>query len=495
MPIARSVSPIVDFGGLDLGLETAWLLGLFGRVRADILAPIGFALAILCTGHILLRKRDVGAAIGWIGFAWLSPIFGSAMYFTFGINRVERRARRMRPTRRRGERESGEPGSEIPPHLVALERATRRLTGLTAEAGNAVAMFVDGDNAYPVMLAAIGAARTSIALSTYIMRNDDAGQRFSDALAAAKERGVEVRVLIDGIGSGYFHSGIYNRMTRAGLTVARFMHSSLPWRMPFLNLRSHKKILVVDGRIGFTGGINIAEENMLSHNPPEPVRDTHFRFEGPVVAQLMAGFAQDWSFTTGEGLEGPTWFPPLEAAGEAVARVVTSGPDEDLEKIAYVLLEAVSCARSSVTLMTPYFLPDDRLVTALAMAAIRGIAVDIIVPERSDHRLIDYAFHAHVEPLLGTGARIWRNPPPFEHSKLLLIDKAWCFVGSANWDMRSLRLNFELNVEVYNDDLAREIDEMMRTRMVHRLTRKDLAARGLPVRLRDALIRLFLPYL
>ena len=479
--------------------ETAWLLGVLHLVRADIVAPIGFLLAIGSTIHVLLRKRDVGAAIGWIGLAWLAPIIGSALYFVFGINRVERRARRMGRDRQRDGRETSAPASDIPAHLEPLERATRHLTSRTAEAGNRITMFENGDEGYPPMLAAIAAATSSVALSSYIFRDDEAGLQFIDAVAAAHKRGLQVRVLIDGVGGGYFTSRAYHRLRAAGVPVDRFMHSSWPWRMPFLNLRSHKKILVVDGRVGFTGGMNIARENIMALQPQDPVRDTHFRFEGPVVAQLVEAFAQDWSFATDEDLEGPAWFPSLDPVGEpggdAVARVVTAGPDDDLEKIECVLLEAVSCARNSVQLMTPYFLPDERLVSTLAMAAMRGVEVDVIVPERSDHRMIDWAFHAHVGPLLEPGVRVWRNPPPFEHTKLLLIDRTWCFIGSSNWDMRSLRLNFELNVEVYHDGLCERLDALIQKRKRIRLTADELAARSVPQRLRDAAVRLFLPYL
>jgi cardiolipin synthase len=481
-----------------LGLQTTWL-STFHLVRADVVAPLGFALAIATSLHVLLRKRDVGAAIGWIGLAWFAPVIGPALYFVFGINRVERRARRLRRELQRDGRQTSAPASDIPAHLAPMERANRRLTSRTAEAGNRVEMFENGDEAYPRMLEAIAAATASVALSSYIMRDDEAGRQFIAALAAAHGRGVQVRVLIDGIGGGYFTSPVYHRLRRLGVPAGRFLHSSLPWRMPFLNLRSHKKILVVDGGIGFTGGMNIARENIMALDPPAPVRDLHFRFAGPVVAQLMEGFAQDWSFATDEDLEGKLWFPDLAPVGDpaegAVARVVTAGPDNDLEKIESVLLEAVSCARESIQVMTPYFLPDDRLVSALAMAAMRGVQVDVIVPERGDHRLIDWAFRAHVGPMLMPGVRVWRNPPPFEHSKLLLVDKTWCFIGSSNWDMRSLRLNFELNVEVYHAGLAGRIDALMQTRKRQRLTAADLAKRPLPARLRDAAVRLFLPYL
>ena len=277
--------------------------------------------------------------------------------------------------------------------------------------------------------------------------------------------------------------------------VGRFMHSGLPWRMPFLNLRTHKKVLVIDGRLAFTGGMNIGAENLVSRRPPHPVRDTHFRVEGPVVTQLTAAFAEDWFFVMNEELTGDAWFPPLDEAGAAVARVVTSGPDQDLEKIEFTVLEAIACARSSIQIVTPYFLPDDRLVTSLTLAAMRGVAVDIVMPERSNHRPVDWAARANSGPLLDEGCRIWLGPPPFDHSKIMVVDHEWCLIGSSNWDMRSFRLNFELAMEVYNDGLARALEAMVAARMHTQLTPAMLAGRSLPARLRDAGMRLALPYL
>ena len=181
-------------------------------------------------------------------------------------------------------------------HLAPLERAGFRITQRPAQSGNAIALLRNGDEAYPRMVAAIEAARASVALSSYIFRADAAGEGFIDALIRARERGVEVRVLIDGIGGGYFFSPTYRRLRRGGILVARFLHSLLPWRMSVLNLRTHKKIFVVDGRIAFTGGLNIGGENLLRDQPRHPVRDTHFVFEGPVVAQLIEAFAEDWLF-------------------------------------------------------------------------------------------------------------------------------------------------------------------------------------------------------
>jgi len=487
-------------------LEQALLswIGKLLSIRSEVFALLGLGLSVVVTMHVLLRKREVGGAIGWIGLAWLSPLFGSGLYALFGINRVTRRAHklRIRPTQSAGAARSPDDALTPPPlpetlpeAFRPLDHAVRRITHLPLRPGNAVTLFRNGDAAYPVMLEAIAAAKTSVALSSYIFRDDATGRAFCDALAAAHARGVAVRVIIDGIGGGYFRAGITRRLQEAGVPVGRFMHSALPWRMPFLNMRSHKKLLILDGLTAFTGGLNIADGNRVAENPPHPIRDTHFRIVGPVVDQLAAAFASDWIFVSGEDLAGETWFPSLVPAGTVPARVVTSGPDADLRKIELAVLQAVTCATRSIRLSTPYFLPNEIITGALGLAASRGLHVDVIIPKVSDHRFVDWATRAHVEPLLRSGVRIWLDAPPFDHSKILVVDGTWCFVGSANWDMRSFRLNFEVNVEFYDPGLAEALDAIMQTKMGTRLTLGDLTARPLPIRLRDAAVRLALPYL
>ena len=464
------------------------------RVRADVAFALGLVLAVLVTLHVLLRKREVASAAGWIGFAWFAPVIGSVSYFLFGVNRVQRRARRLRPSDRRGGHAAW-PSPIEDDHLDPLERGIGRITGRAMAPGNAVQIYRDGDEAYPAMLDAIAAARRSVGLSSYIFRADEWGGRFIDALAAAQGRGVAVRVLIDGIGGGWLLSPAFHRLRRRGVPAARFLHSPLPWRMPFLNLRSHKKILVLDGSVGFTGGMNISDANVMAAHPRAPVQDTHFRVEGPVIGQLTEAFAQDWSFAAGEDLDGEAWFPDVASRGAAAARVIDSGPDEDLEKIEFALLQAVACAQDSIAVMTPYFLPDERLATALALASMRGVAVDVVIPERSDHMLVDRAARANVGPLLKDGVRIWLCPPPFRHSKVAVVDGEWCLVGSCNWDIRSFRLNFELCLEIYGRDLAKALTALMEESRGAALTEAELDARTVPARLRDAGARLMLPYL
>ncbi len=467
------------------------------RVRPDVELTLGLLIALVVTIHVLQTKREVASAAAWIGLAWFAPFLGGFTYFVLGINRVRRRARRLRaPSAQRGRRaaEHTELAGDDN-HLLPLRRGVGRITGRRTEAGNGLRMLNNGDEAYPEMLAAIEAAQHSIGLCSYIMRADDIGGRFVEALAAAHKRGVAVRVIVDGIGSGWLASPVYYRLRAAGVPAGRFMHSYMPWRMPFVNLRTHKKILVVDGRLAFTGGINIADQNVLATRPKDPVQDTHFRIEGPVVSQLVFAFARDWSFVANEDLDGEAWFPTLDGHGSSIARVVTAGPDEDLEKVEFAVLQALACARDSIRIMTPYFLPDQRLMTALSLAAMRGVEVEVVIPEKGNHRLVDWAVRANIGPLLRDGGRVWRCPPPFRHSKAMVVDGTWSLVGSSNWDMRSFRLNFEMCVEVYDPALASVLERFIAGNRGRRLDLAEINARRFPIRIRDAAARLLLPYL
>lgn len=467
----------------------------WATLRPDLVALLGLALAPLVAAHVLLNKRDVGSAIGWIGLAFLSPLLGAVLYVLFGVNRVSRRARRLRDASGSSPSNTKPPPPTLPEHLQLLARAGQTITGQPALAGNVIRMLRNGEEAYPEMLAAIEAASASVGLTTYMLRNDALGSKFIDALALAHRRGVQVRVILDAVGSGYILSAAYHRLRREGVPVHRFMHSPLPWRMPFLNLRTHKKLLVVDGRVSFIGGLNIGADNLASAPSRNLVRDTHFRLDGPTSGQFVADFAEDWSFLSDEDLSGAVWYPEIQPSSSAIARAVASGPDQDVEKIEVVMLQALASARTSVRVMTPYFLPTEIVVTALVMASIRGVEVDLVLPERSNHLYVDWATRAHIKPLLENGVRVWRNPPPFDHSKLMVVDGEWCFVGSSNLDTRSLRLNFELNCEIYRSDLARQVDDFICSRKLGKLTAAELEQRWTVTQLRDSLVRLTLPYI
>jgi cardiolipin synthase len=320
---------------------------------------------------------------------------------------------------------------------------------------------------------------------------------FAHALGEAARRGVEVRVLIDAMGTWYSWPTIFHALHREGVKYARFLRPFALWHLMSINMRTHRKILVVDGRVGFTGGMNIRARNCLRRQPPHPVQDIHFRVQGPVVAQLQEAFSDDWLFTTGEPLRGDSWFPKTENAGQVLARGVADGPDENFEKLLWTLLGAISIARYSVRIMTPYFLPDSAVVSALNLAAMRGVQVDIILPARIDLPFVLWASRAMWSQVLRHGCRIWLTPPPFDHSKLMLVDACWVLLGSANWDSRSLRLNFEFNLECYDVELAQRLDRWIETKRNdgHPVTIEEVDGRSLLARLRDGIARLLSPYL
>lgn len=460
---------------------------------AGLVGGLHVVVAAIVTLHVLLTKRDVSAAIGWIGLAWLSPFLGALIYVGFGVNRVRRRARRLKGSARNVDPvRTGDLSSDDP--LERLKTAVGRITGQDMANGKVVAILHCGDQAYPQMLAAIEGAKTEIRLATYIFRTDDVGAQFVNALIDAHRRGVRTRVLIDGFGGGFLSSSAYRRLRRHGVPASRFLHSILPWKMPFLDLRLHKKCLVVDGNSAFVGGLNIGGENVIARHPKSPVQDTHFRLQGTVVRQIEQEFDDDWSFATGEA-PIQTGHKPQENSDLSPARTIASGPDQEVDQLVLVALSAVNLARRSIRIATPYFLPDEQFIMALQLAAMRGVDVRLVVPRENNHRLIAWASRPHIRPLLRAGCRVWRNPPPFDHSKLMTIDGAWSLIGSANWDIRSLRLNFELTVELYDSDLAARLNQIIDAKCVEPITLEEIDNRPFILKLRDAAARLSMPYI
>lgn len=483
------------------------VLEILGQALPYAAAGLSLVLSALASVHAILFKRDPRSAVLWAGLAWLLPLVGAVLYFMLGVNRIRRRALRLRPDPTRTPRPHAPEGcpaetlaEHLPPrqrHLATLAALVDRVVGRPLLPGNRLEPLVNGDAAYPAMLAAIAAAQRSIALSTYIFDRDEAGLAFARALGDAVRRGVAVRVLIDATGLRYSWPSILGDLRRAGVPCARFLPAFPFGRLLTINLRNHRKLLIVDGRVGFTGGLNLRIGHCVNRAPRHPVRDLHFRVEGPVVAQLQEAFAEDWQFTTGEALAGEAWLPPLNCAGPVFARGIPDGPDEDFEVLRWTLLGALAVARESVRVMTPYFLPDAALISALNLAALRGVAVDLLLPGQNNLPFVHWASQAHWWQVLERGCRLWLSPPPFDHSKLFVVDEGWALVGSTNWDPRSLRLNFEYNVECYDPALARQLalwfDE--RRAVARPVTLAEVDARPLPIRLRDGLARLLTPYL
>ena len=469
-------------------------------------AAVDLAIVLLASAHVVLTKRDNRAALGWIGIIWLAPIIGSILYFTFGINRIRRKARKLRKKESKHKRLQLEQAAthelqrvleEESLHLTALNEFVFGLSGSPLLPGNSVLPLQSGDEAYVRMLAAIEGAQHSISLCTYIFDNDAAGREFSDALAAAVARGVEVRVLIDDVGTRYSWPSIKRELRKGKVPFSTFLPTLVPWQLHYTNLRNHRKILVIDGQLGFTGGMNIRAGHRLDPPSRHPVRDLHFQFEGPVVAQLQECFVSDWEFATGELLEGKLWFPTIQPNGPSLCRGIPDGPDSRRDMIRFTLLAAINTAQRSLIVVTPYFLPDVTLITALNVAALRGVHVRILLPEKNNLALVQWASTAQLWQVLERGCEVFLTKPPFDHTKVVLVDDAWSFVGSANWDARSLRLNFEFNVECYDLDLAAALNELIRTKLrtAKQISLKDVDSRPLLIRIRDGIARLATPYL
>lgn len=467
------------------------------------LAVLVFAVDVAASVHAVLRKRDSRAATLWVGLIWLAPGVGVVLYAMLGLNRIRRQAMELQRERRRfvsAQGDADRPTWQTGVHdrrFQSLARLVERVSGRSLVGGNSVQPLVNGDQAYPAMLEAISGATRSVTLCSYIFADDAVGKRFVAALSTAVRRGVQVRVLVDDVGLRYTFPPVHWALRRAGVRVARFLPVISRSGIAFFNLRTHRKLLVVDGSVAFAGGMNIQAANVHADAPAHPISDLHFRMEGPVVRQLQDAFAEDWAFVTKETLEGPTWYPEVANRGPVSARVVTNGPDRDFEILRTVLLGALASARESVRIVTPYFIPDGPMVDALAVCSLRGARVDIVLPSSGNIKLADWASRALLWQVLKHGCRVHLSPPPFDHTKLFVVDRTWALLGTTNWDARSLRLNFELDVECYGKELAGALDDLVAGRIYAGVpyTLADADGRPFLVRVRDGVARLFSPYL
>jgi len=469
-----------------------------------LVAAVSILGGLAALSHILLRHRDHRSAAFWAALVVLSPLLAPLFYLFFGINILRRRGRHYR-------REIHEPWHDpVPANPLPFapdSEAARdhQLLAVTLDKisrfcftdGNAVTPLVNGEEAMPRMLDAIRGAKQSISLASYIFEALGIGGQFTAELAAAARRGVEVRVMVDDAGTRYSWPPVIEALQRMGVKARRFMPNHFLLRLITMNLRNHRKIMVVDGATAFTGGMNIRQGNMLLQNPEHPVQDLHFEIRGPVVTQIQRVFAEDWAFCSGETLEGDAWFPRLDEKGGASALGIVDGPDEDLEVMPSAFFAAINAAKHEILIATPYFLPTPVLVSALRLASIRGVKVRIVTPARNNIPFVSWAAQTLYPQLLQTGCRIFESPPPFDHTKVFLIDGVWSFVGSTNWDPRSLRLNFEFNVAFHDRHLAESLRTLFQQKrsQSREVTRDSLEAASIFEKLRNGFARLFIPLL
>jgi cardiolipin synthase len=477
----------------------------------QVLAILSIAMGATAAVHAAMTKEEVRAAIGWVGVIILSPIVGALLYAFAGVNRIRRASlvsqrnalfqRDAQGVLASFDAEGDTVGAAFGGRFKAMKTLGDRVARYALSTGNTIEMLESGDAAYAAMKAAIDGAERSILLETYIFDRDPIGLRIADALIAAVKRDLSVRVLIDAVGARYSVPSIMGYLRDGGVQVNVFNGNVIiGLRLPYANLRTHRKIIVIDGRIAFTGGMNIRKGFTKEFATGQCALDTHFCITGPAVADLFNTAAEDWRFATGEILRGDHWRIPMPAnapGAPVFMRVIASGPDRSVETNHKMLIGAMSVARNSIRIMSPYFLPDRELISALVTAARRGVEVDIVVPTANNLVLVDRAMTAQFDQMLKDYCRIWRADGPFNHSKLLVVDGTWAYVGSSNLDPRSLRLNFEVDLEVMDRGFAGAIHAHIGDIFEH-ATPVELArlrARPFIIRLIERILWLGSPYL
>lgn len=411
--------------------------------------------------HTLLTKKRPQAKLAWLGLILLFPLVGAGAYILFGIDRIGKRAtiKELRNRAVRSEiealvtselpwQELPREGPELPGHLKDFAVLLSNVSRYRAVPGNRVDAIDGGDQWFPRVLGTIDAAEQFVVLETFIFDSDVIGEQVLQALRRAARRGVRCSVLYDAVGSPNLDLLAVAEAQGDGVHVSPFASRSLLKGRFQLNLRNHRKILVVDGRVGFTGGMNISAKHTARPGVGVESVDHHFELRGPVVHQLTAAFAEDWYWATGERLIDPLFFPPIEPAGDAVCRVLPSGPDGDAGVWHKVLVTAIHNAQRSVRIASPYFIPDEPVMMALTTASLRGVRVDVVIPVKTDHLVVDWAMRSYFGELLQAGIGLHLRSGPMLHSKLLVIDDLWASIGSANVDPRSFALNYELNVGI-----------------------------------------------
>ena len=483
----------------------AAILALISNYWVFITLALHIIFSFFTSIHILLYNENERTSLAWISLVILSPVLGGIFYWLFGINRIKRAARKKHPQALKDDlREDEKPIEfhQLPNHWHSAIRSGHTLLPVNHLAGNTVELLVNGDAAYPQMIQSIHSAKDYVVLSSYIFDCDSLGQQFISALKQAHDRGVKVKVLLDGIGIRYSWHKSDRALKKLGVETARFLPAISLTSIRFINLRNHRKTLCVDGDVAFIGGMNISENNLVG-SAKHPIDDVHFKVVGPVIDQISQVFTEDWFFATGELIE----FEQHQALafeanatgndGNVIARVVQDGPDEYHNQIRWTLINALVSAKKSVKIITPYFIPDQTLMASLHAAALRGISIEIIVPGRSNIWFIDWVMQANFLSIMQHGIKIYKNQRPFDHSKMMIIDDIFSFIGSANWDARSLEFNFEINLECFDKALNATLTQLFETKKENAQLVLASEMRALPKykKIRNNLVRLFSPYL
>jgi cardiolipin synthase len=450
----------------------------------------GYMIALALIPRIVLQRRESGATLAWMLVIAFLPWFGLFFFWVFGTQRIRwrrRRRQRIEATVAPGIAATTEPLRRFEARaeesaLAALSEPARSLALLAdklasrSTGGNSVDLLIDADATFSRIESALKSAESHVHLEYYIWRDDEVGRRLRDLCAENARRGIEVRILVDDVGSREANTRFWRPLLDAGGKVARFLPVNLVARRLVLNNRNHRKIVVADGRVAFVGGLNVGREYFGRNKSLGKWRDTHLRIEGPAVARFQEIFVEDWYHAAREDLARPLYFPDPAPAGSERVSVLASGPDDGrCHAIEMILFAALAAARQRAWLTTPYFVPSESILHALQLAALRGVDVRLLLPSRLDEKIVLHAGRSFYPELLEAGVQIFEYADALLHAKTATIDGCWATVGSANMDRRSFALNFEANAVSYGPLLARELERVFE-RDIERAIRIEASA-------------------
>ena len=456
---------------------------------------------VVLGGWIILQKREPVATLSWLFTLALLPYIGFVVYHVFGPQRIQRqRLKRARARLPDGTLGVDGEGSNQLPDARELARLARATTGMGVSCARSVRLLIDGAAKYAALIEDIRAATAHVHLEYYIFQPDASGTALRDALVDAARRGVKVRLLLDAIGSAPCPRTFFAALEASGGEVAWFHPTRLLrfWVRPWLNLRTHRKIVVIDHVIGYAGGINVTDDEHDGLRPDTAFRDLHMRLEGHAVRALQLVFLEDWVYATGRGgfVSAFTASVPPVAGGPINVQVLTSGPDSRWEPIHRLQVGLIHAATRRVWLATPYFVPGEAAMMALTSAALGGLDVRLLVPRASDSRLVTLAARSYFDDLMAAGVKIHEYGPRMLHTKALLIDDSAALVGSANFDHRSFRLNFEVAMLFQDAGVAADVARVLEGDFAAaKPVRADRARPLFRSRLPEALARLASPLL
>lgn len=468
-----------------------------------------YAVSLAAIAVAIMRRRGVPGTLAWISAIIAFPGIGAIAYFLLADPSLKTTTRRKRLTiaevrRLFFERLPASPGAtevatRLAPTAKGLLSLATALTGIKPTGGNACDLLTENEAAFHMIEEALCAAKQAIWAEYYIIQCDDTGRRFFEILAERARAGVDVRLLYDAVGSASLDGSCLEALLAAGGKAEAFLPLNPLRRRWAVHLRNHRKIIVVDGEVGFTGGMNIGDEYSGSRRRRRlgPWRDTHLRIRGPAVRDLALTFAEDWDFATGERILPADRAQPIPGASSIIA-VIPSGPDqENLNATGYAYFAAITSAQSRCYLTSPYFVPDEPTLRALQSAALRGVDVRILVPSRSDIFAMLPAVRSYYPSLLRAGVRVYEYGPAILHAKTIVVDGTISMVGSANVDVRSFRLNFELGAAIVDAEFGRELEERFRKDLEQsrEITVSAVARRGRVEKLKEGLARLLSPLL